>query len=127
MHLNFKARHTRSAHERPCVKTREVADSSCALSFLVYFGFPCGPTFHESHIFFFPSFPLHHTNQSKVLRAQADARVLDQINPLSQLAAPLPDGRSDCRDAASHEARAVCKFSAYNLMTEQVLQVRPSG
>lgn len=59
MHLNFKASHTRSAHERPCVKTREVADSNCALSFLVYFGFACGPTFHESHIFFsLPSFSI---------------------------------------------------------------------
>lgn len=74
-----------------------------------------------------PSFPLHHTNQSKVLRAQTDARVLDQINPASRLAAPLPDARCDCRGAASHEGRAVCKFSAYDLMTEQVLQVKPSG
>lgn len=77
--------------------------------------------------FFPPSFPLHHTNQSKVLGAQADARVLDQINPASRLAAPRPDGRSDCRGAASHKAHAVCKFSAYDLMTEQVLQVKPSG
>lgn len=71
--------------------------------------------------------PLHHTNQSKVQRAQTDARVLHQINPASRLAALLPDGRSDFRGTASHEGRVVCKFSAYDLMTEQVLQVKPPG